>query len=409
MGSFRRFLLLAVGVSLAAACGPPQEVGEHLRRGDAALDAGRFGEAMVAYARARELAPEDPGVQRSTMRARIYMIASDPSRLQHESLDEARYDAQALLESDPAHKAVYLTALANVASHAGNREEAKAKLEEAVKADPKSAIAHAALGTLLLEQKETVAQAKEELTAALGLKPDDRGALLGMSQAKVAEGDLTGAAALLVSALKVRDDFGTRMALGGIYEQQQKHNEAAEQFQHAALLDPKSADALSQWGRALVAANRAVEAERALRSALELRKDTDTSVALGLALVKENKADEASELFAKLLAHEPTSAAAHYGAGMAAEALGKNDEAATHYWAVLAKKAAEGPDKKALAGVQADAQKRLAAIQADAEPPAASASPSASPSAAPSAAPSARPSAAPSAAPGVKPGASGKP
>ncbi len=376
---------LVVGLALAgASCGPPPEAGDHLRRGNAALEAGRYSEALAAFEAAKELAPNDAGVQRAAMRARTYQIAADPSRITTETTAQARYEAQVLIETDGAHKATYLTAIANIARRSGNLEEARAKLEEAVKAEPGNAVAHAALGTLLLGSKETVAQAKTELQAALSAKPDEVAALVGMAQIKASEGDRAGAASMLVAALKVREDFATRMQLGKIYLQQQKPGEAADQFEHAALLDPKSADALSAHGKALLAAGRPEDAEGSLRTAMDLRPDPVTANALGMALVKQKKAEEATEIFAKVLSKDSQSAEAHYGAGMAAELLGRTDEAAIHYWAIMALKPG-ATEKQPLTDMQEDVKKRLAAIQAAAEPPAtASASASAAPGPAPS-------------------------
>jgi len=361
----------------AAACGPPPEVAAHIRRGDAALEAGRYGQALSAYTHARELAPTDPGVQRATMRARAHLVASEPGRITAEVIDEARYEAETLLETDPSRKAVYLTALANLAMRAGNPDDAKVKLDEAVKADPTSALAHAALGAILLGKKETLAQAKTELMAALQARPDHVGALMGLAQIKANEGDLPGAIEKLLAALKVRDDFGARMSLGGIYVQQQKALDAAEQFQRAVQMDPKSPDALGSLGQALLSAGRPEEAERALRSALDLRPDPATAMALGFALVRQKKAEPALDIFGKIVARDPGAAPALYGAGMAAEALGRSDEAAGHYRALLAMKPGNG-DKQTLLDMQQDAEKRLAVIQA-AAPPTASASASAGP------------------------------
>lgn len=383
---------VVVGLTLAgASCGPPPEAGDHLRRGNAALEAGRYGEALAAFEAARELAPNDAGVQRAAMRARTYQIAADPSRITAETMAQARYEAQVLIETDGAHKATYLTAIANLARRAGNLEEARTKLEEAVKAEPGNAVAHAALGTLLLGSKETQAQAKTELQAALSAKPDEVAALVGMAQIKAAEGDRAGAASMLVAALKVREDFGSRMQLGKIYLQQQKPAEAADQFEHAALLDPKSPDALASQGKALLAAARPEDAESALRAAMDLRPDPSTANALGMALVKQKKAEEATEIFAKVLSKDSQSPEAHYGAGMAAEVMGRTDEAAIHYWALMALKPG-ATDKQPLLDMQEDVKKRLAAIQAAAEPPAtASPSASAAASAAPTAAPTGDP------------------
>src|SRR4051812_30395633 len=118
--------LLVVSLGLLAGCNRmPEGAAEHLRRGDAALAEGQIPRAIVAYSRARELAPNDPTVQRSLMRARVYGAASLPERTAPDTLDDVQYDAQFLLDTDKPHADVYLTALGNVFVRRGNLDAAK--------------------------------------------------------------------------------------------------------------------------------------------------------------------------------------------------------------------------------------------------------------------------------------------
>jgi tetratricopeptide (TPR) repeat protein len=361
---------LLVAVWLLTACDKtPEAAADHLRRGDAALADGRFGAALVAYARAHEISPHDPAVQRALMRARVFTAAAGPERIGAENVEEVRYDAQLLYDTDKTHGDVYLTALGNVSFKLGDVEAAKLKFAEAIKENPSSAVAHAALGLALAARKESLGQGKGELELALKLKPDLATALVALGQIKLAEGDLGSASTHLEAALRQGGEYTIHMALGNVRIQQQRPAEAAEQFQRAAQLDPRSAEAKSSLGQALLAGGKSEEAERALRAAAQLRADAATSTALGFALERQKKADQALAVFQQVLAQDGTAAPALFGAGVASEDLGKNDQALDFYRR-LAALPEDGPQKQMIAGLRKDAQARITALSAAAPPPA---------------------------------------
>jgi tetratricopeptide (TPR) repeat protein len=355
-----RALLLAAGLALGCERAPAA-VGEHLKRGDSALAEGHYGQALAAYNHARELAPHDPEVQRAQMRARVFLVAESPARLTAEMMEDARYEAQLLLDTDKGREAMYLCALGNILARQGDAEGAKGRFTEALKVDPSSPLAHAGLGLLLAGQKGGVAQAKAELEAALRARPDLVSALLALGQLKVAEGDLAGAADRFEAALRTTDDFHTRMSLGNVRIAQQKPAEAAEQFQRASQLDPRSADALAALGQALLGAGKPEEAERALRAAIQLRQDQASVVALGFALTRQKKPDQALAVFAQVLAQDGGAGAALYGAGLASEDLGKPEQAMDFYRRLLALPV-EGAQKQVLGDLQREAQGRMAVL-----------------------------------------------
>lgn len=361
-GLLARGTLLAVLFS--AACGQtPALAEEHIRRGDAALAEGRYAAALAAYGHARDLAPTNPGVQQALMRVRVHLVAENAGRLNPEALEDARYEAQLLLDTDKARAPVYLTALANVLYRQGDVEGAKIKLADALKIDPGSALAHTALGTILMSRKEGAAQAKAELEAALKTKPDHKAALIALGQIKLAEGDLVAAVDRLEAALRGGEDFNVRMALGSARVQQQKPAEAVEHFQRAVQLDPKSAEALSSLGQALLSTGRLDEAERALRAAIQLKPEPATQIALGFALVRQKKLEPARALFTQILAQDPGAAGALYGAGMANEELGQKEQALAHYQRLLSL-SSTGRERQMLTDIQRDAQSHVTALTA---------------------------------------------
>lgn len=367
LGSFARAVRVAALVlagALGAGCNQtPQLAAEHLQRGDAALAEGRYAQALAAYGHARELVPTDPDVQRAMMRARVHLIAESAARISPEAFEDARYEASVLLDTDKARAPVYLTALGNILARQGDADGAKLKLAEALKADPTSALAHTALGTVLMGRKEGAAQAKAEFELSLKVKPADVGALIGLGQIKLAEGDFPGAVERLEAALQVKDDFDARMALGNARMQQQKTGDAVPHFQRAVQLDPKNADALSALGQALLDAGRAEDAERALRAVLQMRPDPNSEVALGFALARQKKAEAALGVFGRVLANDAAAAPALYGAATMSEELGRREQAVTYYQRLLSLSPA-GPQRQMLADLQREAQSRVAALSA---------------------------------------------
>ena len=371
-----RLPALLLCAALLSACSTPELAREHLAQGDAALEAGRYPQALAAYSHARELLPTDPDVQRALMRARVHLIAENAARIAPEAIEDARYEAELLLDSDKRRAAVYLTALGNILVRQGDAEWAKVKYTEALTADPNSALAHTALGLVLMNRKEDAARAKSEFQLALKVKPADVGALVGLGQIELAEDDLAGAVEHLEAALRVGENFEARMALGSARAKQQKNADAIRHFQRAAELDPKNAEAVGALGQALLGAGKVEDAERALRAAAQMRPDPSTRTALGYALVRQKKAAAALDVFRGLLMDDSSSAPALFGAGVASEELGQKEQALAYHQKLLAL-SQTGPDGRMIADLQRQAQGRVTELSAP--PPATSTSASAGP------------------------------
>lgn len=354
-------------------CDKPTDLAnEHLRRGDQALAEGQYIKALSAYAHARELAPTDARVQRAHMRGRVSLMAYHPARVGQEALEDLAYEAALLRDTEPGLQGVCLTALGQVLVRRGDVEGAKAKFQEAIKADPQSPLPHIALGMVSMNEPGGLASAKIEFELALQRKPDAIGALVGLGQLKLAEGDVAGAIDKLEAAAQREDDLPVRLALGTARLRQGKHAEAARELRRALSFDPKNPDAQSGLGQALLALGQLEEAENLLTAALQSRRDAATAIALGFTLVKLGQAERALAIFGPVLAKDPLAAPALFGAGMANERLGRTQEALVYYRRVLAVPA-EGPQKNALVDLHKDAQGRVDALTQE-PPPSTSAS-----------------------------------
>lgn len=360
-------LTLALAFALAACKQGNELAEEHLRRGDLALSQGQYAQALAAYGHAREIAPSDATVQRAMMLARVHLIAESAARIGPEAVEDARYEATLLLETDKPRAHVYLTALGNILLRQGDIEGAKAKFTEALAADPTSPLAHTALGLALMARKEDAALARAQLALSLQVKPTDVRALAGLGQMELAEGDFAGATTHLLAAIKIADDFDARMALGTAHLRWQKPAEAVPHFRRAADLDPKSAAAFASLGQALLAANDAEQAERALRTSLQMRPDLETEVAYGYSLARQKKTEAALATFLRALSEDPASPTALHGAGLTSEELGRKEQA-IELFRRLAALPPGGPQAPMLSDLQRSATAHLTALVTPAAP-----------------------------------------
>lgn len=349
------------------------DINDHLRRGDAALAEGHYALALSAYAHAHELAPTDPRVQRAQMRGRVYLMVHQPNRVAREALEDMTYEATLLQEKEPSIAVVCLTALGQIAMRKGNIEGAKAKFQEAIKLDPQSPVPHIALGMVFLGEAEGLTAAKMEFELALQRKPDATGALVGLGQVKLVEGDLAGAIEKLEAAAQKEDDFPVRLALGTARLRQGKHADAARELRRVLAFDPKNADAQSALGQALLGLGQLEQADEMLSAALQTRQDPATAIALGFTLVKLGQAERALLVLGPILARDPSAAPALLASGMAHEKLGHTTEALTFYRRLLALPA-EGPQKNGILELQKDARNRVNALAPEGANPALAAS-----------------------------------
>jgi tetratricopeptide (TPR) repeat protein len=248
------------------------------------------------------------------------------------------------------------------AANSGNLDQARIAFERAVKLAPNVSATHAALGSVLLSQKEMTA-ALQELTRAHGLDPGDVSIDLNLARAEAESGGFDGAVPLFRAALassppavlsedeslayakalagtgdftsaetalrnalvtapdsaRLNDALGTLLAQGGQLDQ------ALPFFRHAIADDPTFARAQYHLGAALVASDQPQEALAPLEAAATATPNSfDVELQLGLALSALNKDIEAlshlrraAELRASTTPPAPT-----YSLAMALQASG---------------------------------------------------------------------------------------
>jgi tetratricopeptide (TPR) repeat protein len=348
----------------------------HIAAAERAMKSGRYVEAMTAIAHAAEVRPNDATVQRLMMKARTFLAAEQPARITADSVESLRYEAAYLLGEDRRNAVVYLTTLGNIAARTGDAAEARSRFSEAVKRDPNSAVAHIGLGLFLMGQKDGAAPATQEFEAVLKANPDNLIALVGLAQVDLNTNKVAQAEERLEKALKVGDDFTARMMLGQAKIKLNKAAEAVPHFQRATELLPNNANGFRSLGEALLASGKLPEAERSLRVSAQLQQDPGTILALGFALERQKKSDQALGLFNSILQQNSDAAPALLGAGSALEDLGKKADALAYYRKLVSLPEGQGPEQQLLVQLKQQAQSRMQTIEGKA-PPAATPQPGA--------------------------------
>ncbi|MEA2261012.1 MAG: eukaryotic-like serine/threonine-protein kinase [Acidobacteriaceae bacterium] len=170
---------------------------------------------------------------------------------------------------NPAAYEDYLTAVGYMQRYdkPGNLDLAVTALENAVRTDPKFALAYAQLGEAYRLRYRTDHNSKwlveAEANCRKAIQLDDR----------------------------LSDVYVT---LGRIHDSAGKHDLALQEFQHALDLNPRDATALAGTGMAYANAGKLPEAEAAYRKAVDLRpNDWDGYNNLGMFLQQHNKVAEA--------------------------------------------------------------------------------------------------------------------
>jgi tetratricopeptide (TPR) repeat protein len=237
----------------------PQDASAWGLLGDAALELGDYKGSEDAYQKMIDLRPGLPAYSRA---AWLRWLTGDPDGAL-ELWDEA---IRAGAERDPEPLAYCLTEAGHVEWHRGRLDAALTRYE-----------------------------------AALKVKPDHAGALLGRGRVRLAQGDGAGAVADLDASLKARRLEETFLWLMDAKRAAGRPDEAdqmeAQLLKGSALDDPRT---MSVW-----LSTRNKEPARALALAQEdakQRQDLYTQDALALALWRNGKLPEAEVLVGKMLA-----------------------------------------------------------------------------------------------------------
>ena len=145
------------------------------------------------------------------------------------------------------------------------------------------------------------------------------------------------------AALVITEEFPNHesgwKALGSVFKQVGKLNEAVTAMQRSVQLAPKDAESHSNLGVTLNELGRFDEAEAAYNQAIALKSDSAIAhYNLGVTLKELGKVDEALASYNRSIALEPDNAEAHSNLGVTLKDLGRLNEAEASYTQAIALK-----------------------------------------------------------------------
>jgi len=222
-------------------------------------------------------------------------------------------------------EAHYNLALALLSS--GDPASAATELRAAIREKPDSATSHFALGTLLYNQKK-LTPAAAEFDAVLKIDPNFPSAAISLAQVLVAQGNSPAAIALLQKTLTQSPTpeqvVPLTVALALAYSQAGQPAKAIEALQQFVAAHPDSAEAHLGLG-VVEAGARPPSLEAAItefREALRLDpKKDEARLALGRALISQQKFSEAIVPLREYVEHQPLDFQGYYTAGLAYKGL----------------------------------------------------------------------------------------
>ncbi|HKO22002.1 MAG TPA: tetratricopeptide repeat protein, partial [Candidatus Eisenbacteria bacterium] len=217
------FLALAGVASLSFAL----TSGDMIKQGIQLLRDGKTAEALDLFSRAQRLDPN--GFKPH------YYIASALERMNEP--DSAAVEYQTALRINPKYVEA-LTGYGKLLRKQGKKEEGTAKLDAAVKQDPKDAPALYALGTAYLEDKK-YDDAERIMRKGTLLKQGRALFLAGTALALEGKGELKQAEELFIRARETDpNNLRVRLDFGGFYDRKKIPVLAAPEYAQAILLDP---------------------------------------------------------------------------------------------------------------------------------------------------------------------------
>lgn len=263
--------LAAVLLSSACRSGSSGDglAGDHLRRGHALFDEGKYARAHIAFGRAQSLEPSSEEASLWRDLSAVAVAAHAPEVIGDANINELDYAVEFLRDRFPKQAKLLETARGNLLARAGKTDDALAAYRKALDADPGFVPALYFLAQVLSQTGKTT-EAEASLRAAAKADPHHAPSreLLARLLAKRKAWDE--ALAVLRDALTLGANAQLHTLFGDIAAAAGKQGDAEAAYHDALGLDPNDVNALRGSAELLLSAKRFDEAAGMLNRYLEV-------------------------------------------------------------------------------------------------------------------------------------------
>jgi tetratricopeptide (TPR) repeat protein len=262
---------------------------------------------------------------------------------------EAEATARGLLKTSPsdvdAHKLlgrIYLRQLgegenAGTPASAANTvlDQAIAEFEKIVALLPRSVEDRMVLGQLYTVKHDSK-RAEEQFTTARAIEPDSEEVILNLARLYAESGDLQHAAKVIEDVPMNDRTAKMEVALGAAYDQLKQPKEAIAAYERAADMEPGDPRTMDSLGQALLSNNQLDEALAQFKQLAAADPDNaEPLVHIAEIQRRQSKFEDALATIKKARKLDPTSLEAGYNEGLMLDVLGRFDEAAQTYSAMV--------------------------------------------------------------------------
>ena len=277
----RTLTIVAVATIVAGCSNPEKKKIQHFEAGNALVTQQNHAEAIIEY---RNAIKQDAQFGEARFKlAQSYEATKDLARAMKEYVRAAD-----LLPNEPESQ----LAAARMLVLAGQFEDAKARAERVLAADPKSVQANLVLGSALVGMKD-VDGAIKQVEDAVALDPLDGQSQTTLGVLQLAKGDVARAEAAFVEAVRVKpQSIEARISLASFHWIQKRTAEAEEGLKAALAIDPAGELANRALAAFAMQSGRHAEAEPYLKT-LATTGDGRAKIALADFYTGMKRIDEA--------------------------------------------------------------------------------------------------------------------
>jgi tetratricopeptide (TPR) repeat protein/2-polyprenyl-3-methyl-5-hydroxy-6-metoxy-1,4-benzoquinol methylase len=213
----------------------------------------------------------------------------------------------------------------NALEEQGRIDEAMARYDAAVQADPQCARAHLNRGNILLARAE-IDEARRAYQLAITCDPHYAAAHFNLGNLNYRAREFEDALRNYQVAVGIKPEFADAfLAMANALDSLGRTAEALECYECALALNPGNAEVHFNLGMIAMGEGRHVDAKNALRRAIDIQPDNASAhYCLGRVLHALGRSDEALESLRQAVRIEPAMHDAHYGIGFILQSLHPN-------------------------------------------------------------------------------------